>query len=1254
MHSISTNCPCCRRPLPRRATFGLCPACLLSRAKEDEEGEALEGGLLFGGYEILEEIARGGMGTVFKARQQKLNRLVALKVVSGGALASRELVERFRNEAEAAARLSHPNIVPIYEVGEHEGQPFFSMEFIEGGTLAQHLAEGKRGRGEKESVKPLDVHISSAALPPGSFSERRAAELVIALAHAVHFAHQRGILHRDIKPANILLDAQGEPHLTDFGLARVLEKESTLTHTMALLGTPSYMSPEQARGGTKQLTTAADVYALGAVLYELLAGAPPFAGGTTMETVRLVLDTEPRRPCALNPALDRDLETICLKCLEKEPAQRYVSALALAEDLERWLRHEPILARPSTLLERSAKWVHRRPVVAALTFGLGAALLLGFAATLWQWRRAEGQTRTAHGAQSRAEQLVDRLDLERADARLATGERAEALALFASVLRRDPSNQIAAERLLSFLSDHTFALPMSEGLAPETDALKLFPSPDGRWLLTSSASGAVQIWSTANGQLERTLARVSSPASGAGWSRDGRFVAAGFYDKTARVWEAATGREASPPLLHPFVPVIDFSRDGEHLITYGWLSRSLRIWKWRTGQLVKEISGLPPLRGMRPHPAANSVYLAYADGIEVRDFEGQRLAAVRRDDYPNVGASTPDGRVIAMTTGLKGVVFLDGTTLQPLPFGISEDIPEGRPTFDVDGLWLVMGERLRVGELRDLRTGRAVNVPLLHRDSGRLAWLLADGERLLTSGDGQWAARICDVRPGRVLSPPLRHTRRITSAVFSPDGTRVLTTSLDRTARIWDTSSGQPVTAPLPHGSPVNGGFFTADGKRVATLARDNAVRVWDSITGELLRELRHDTTVHDAAFSPDGSTLLAATDEAAWVWDLSREGSAVRRLAHNSPVRDVAFSPRGTQFATGTAAGESELLDRRARVSIWPMGAGKPATAMALPSGVSSLAFAPDGGALAVASSDGAVGVWNMASNTWRFRLLRHEEGIPCVRFSPDGKWIVTAGRDEVVQILSAVTGESRYDPLPHGETVLHAEFCGDGKRFLTLTASGILRVWDTESGLPLTEPLRDVPAPVLGWTPPNSATLFSPDSQRVLAIASDFSARVVGIPIAPEPAPLWLAELTEAIAGQRLTAARQTEQITWEDYLELRNRLASLPGQDFYSRWGRWFFADRNARTISPWSEQTVSDYGKRRLEENTLDSLFEAVRLQPTNAVVLARLGAALSRQKPPGLLEFTGSSALLIRRALQLAPDNPEVQAIARTISPAGGR
>src|SRR6266516_1464092 len=368
MKVASKVCENCGKQIFEDAPKGLCPACVLETglgplADEAEEKESTStlrdsarsqaANILmdFGDYELLEEIGRGGQGVVYRARQKSLNRTVALKVIGLGHWATEAHLKRFRREAESAASLEHPCIVPIHEVGERDGSCYFSMKFIEGGQLDEVVRR-----------EPMPV--------------RRAVELIVKVARSVHYAHEHHILHRDIKPGNILLDREGEPHLTDFGLARLVESESTVTRTMEVLGTPSYMAPEQAVGNNAQVTGATDVYGLGGVLYQLLTGQPPFAGGTTYETIRLLCDTEPRQPRLLNPKIDRDLSTICLKCLEKDPKRRYSSALALAGDLERWLKHEPIQARHTGVFARGRRWVQRNPtstLLVASLVGLAAA-----------------------------------------------------------------------------------------------------------------------------------------------------------------------------------------------------------------------------------------------------------------------------------------------------------------------------------------------------------------------------------------------------------------------------------------------------------------------------------------------------------------------------------------------------------------------------------------------------------------------------------------------------------------------------------------------------------------------------------------------------------------------------------------------------------------------------------------------------------------------------------------------------------------
>jgi serine/threonine protein kinase/tetratricopeptide (TPR) repeat protein len=398
MISALRLCPKCGGEIPADAPEGGCPGCLLesglgllpdaslavgeastvTMTKVDDGGSAenieanaaaaarrrktpahpTEMLVELGDYELLEEIGRGGQGVVFRARQKSLNRTVALKVISLGQWAGSAHMKRFRLEAEAAASLDHPNIVPIYEVGERDGSCYFSMKFVEGGQLDEVVRR-----------KPISI--------------RQAAELIAKMARTVHYAHEHGIVHRDIKPGNILVDVNGEPHLTDFGLARLVETESAMTRTMEVLGTPSYMAPEQAVGNNAQLTSATDVYGLGAVLYQLLTDHPPFTGGTTFETIKLVLDTEPRQPRMWNRRVDRELSTICLKCLEKDPMRRYPSALALAEDLEHWLKHEPIQAKRSGFFRHSRKWVRRNPAIAALIASL-VALAAAVSWNIWK------------------------------------------------------------------------------------------------------------------------------------------------------------------------------------------------------------------------------------------------------------------------------------------------------------------------------------------------------------------------------------------------------------------------------------------------------------------------------------------------------------------------------------------------------------------------------------------------------------------------------------------------------------------------------------------------------------------------------------------------------------------------------------------------------------------------------------------------------------------------------------------------------
>ncbi|MCX6921602.1 MAG: serine/threonine-protein kinase, partial [Verrucomicrobia bacterium] len=410
----------------------------------------------FGDYELLKEIARGGMGIVYKARQVSLDRLVAVKMILAGQVASEAEVKRFRAEAEAAASLDHPNIVAIYEVGEHQGQHYFSMRFVEGHSLAQELKEGRWKSGDGKD----------------------SARLLVAVARAVHYAHQRGVLHRDLKPGNILIDAQGQPHVTDSGLAKRVDLDSSLTVSGAAIGTPNYMPPEQAAGKTRHLTTAADIYSLGAILYELLTGHPPFEANTPLEVMRKVLEQEPKRPSSTSHRVDRDLETICLKCLEKDPQRRYASADALAEDLERWLRREPILARPGRTLDHVLKWARRNPAIASLAAAVVVIAVTGFLGVAWQWRQAKANERIARAEAKKSEQVAKFLTdmLQGVSPELALGHDTtmlkEILNKTAERIGRDLTNQPEVEADLRMTLGGTY---QALGQYPQAEAMQPRP-----------------------------------------------------------------------------------------------------------------------------------------------------------------------------------------------------------------------------------------------------------------------------------------------------------------------------------------------------------------------------------------------------------------------------------------------------------------------------------------------------------------------------------------------------------------------------------------------------------------------------------------------------------------------------------------------------------------------------------------------------------------------------------------------------------
>jgi WD40 repeat protein/serine/threonine protein kinase len=1147
-----------------------------------EPGRPLE---RLGDYRLLREVGRGGMGVVYEAEQESLGRRVALKVLAAPALLDPQRVRRFLREARAAAGLHHSNIVPVFGVGEHAGVHYFVMQFIAGLGLDAVLAELKRlqqarsmpaaagpdpaadsaraavpsaapmaqglltgqfprpstSAGQAESGSPPEADALSAPgsdavlhLPgqaehaPLSDSGRAywqsVARIGVQIAQALQYAHEQGILHRDIKPSNLLLDGQGTVWVTDFGLAKAAAEKDNLTHTGDLVGTVRYMAPERFQG---QCDARSDVYGLGLTLYELLTQRPAFDEADRNRLIHQVTETEPPRLRKRTPSLPRDLETIVHKAIEKEPAHRYATAGALAEDLRRFLEDRPIRARRVSPTERLWRWCRRNPALATATGLATVALVAATAVSVlfashqarsnWQLRdeqvktQAEKQKAEDHAEESR--QRLVRVQVSTGARLLEQRDQHGALPWFAEALRLDQGDPAREENHRLRLAAALQRSPKLVALwSTEAGAGQAVFCPDGRRVATARivpaflrealaprGKGVLEIWDVATRRPTLTLEHDAA-LTGFEFSPDGSRVATASQDGTARVWNLDTGQPVTPPLRHAGpVNSVAFRPDGRWLATTAD-DKTARLWDAGSGEPLHSLPHGGAVQAASFSPDGKRLVTSSVGLIQVWNAaDGQAVTKpLRAEQSPIQGdvQFSADGRRIVVTGGQRVARLWDADTGELRSRTRQRTHVHSQAWLSPDRSSAVSSRVDLPPQVWDLLTGEPVTPPLRHLPGAVRAAFSPQGDRVVTTGwDG--TVRVWDLATGAVVAGPLGHGTLFTSASFSPDGRLVVTRDSDGLVRVWDLAGITPTLSPLKSDEYTAFALFSPDGRWAVTMQPGMAFSLWDVGTGRLVRMIPGAGQLLSASFHPDGQRLLTAgTNGMARVWQTTTGTPISAPLRHAGWVTHAEFSPDGRLVLTASR-------DKTAR--LWDAATGQLLVTLPHDREVLWASFGPDGQQIVTATgnlsgllllplvidprSTGEARVWETATGRPVTPWIRHEGAVQRAVFSPDGRFFLTtcsgglAGRHQA-QVWEAATGRPVGPALVHTEWGLHGSFSPDGRLLVTASSDGIARVWDAATGKALLA--------LAEHTGPVGHVAFSPDGRRLVTASDDGTARV------------------------------------------------------------------------------------------------------------------------------------------------------------------